>query len=358
MGQPAARAIIDTSAHTGPIQSGSPDVIIGGFPAARKSDSLSCSSHGSGVIVGGSGTVFVNGMPLARKGDKTQCNVAGSSVTTTPKSAAPQYWGGSLAKDAGKDGMIHGDVYDARVLGAYASIEDKNLNGDYDTASAGFALSDITVGNMKSKDLVRGEIRNKVAVANATGSVYGGGNNIYGLNTNATATGIQYGGSAAAGKEGTLYGGVAGDVTIGTAEAKAVGEVYTGNAGRYGFTVDAGAEAKGVKGEASANLDILGIVSGEAKIDGSVASAGLSAGGSAFWDTNDYSANVRVTGGAAALIGLKGDASLKVAFKPILDFFDYLYGDDESDKTTKVPNPLESGDGTIITGCATVLIGD
>ncbi|MEM5589608.1 PAAR domain-containing protein [Enterobacter hormaechei] len=52
MGQPAARATIDVSAHSGPIQSGSPDVIIGGFPAARKGDTLSCSTHGSGIIVG------------------------------------------------------------------------------------------------------------------------------------------------------------------------------------------------------------------------------------------------------------------------------------------------------------------
>ncbi|WP_313448424.1 PAAR domain-containing protein, partial [Pseudescherichia sp.] len=77
MGQPAARATIDTSAHTGPIQSGSPDVIIGGFPAARKGDTLSCSTHGSGAIVGGSSTVFVNGVPLARLGDQTKCNTGG-----------------------------------------------------------------------------------------------------------------------------------------------------------------------------------------------------------------------------------------------------------------------------------------
>ncbi|WNK39776.1 PAAR domain-containing protein [Pantoea agglomerans] len=354
MGQPAARATIDTSAHTGPIQSGSPDVIIGGFPAARKGDTLSCSDHGSGLIVGGSGTVFVNGIPLARKGDKTQCNASGSPVPAGPKPATPHYWGGSLAKKAGDDGMLHSDIYDARVLGAYASLEDKNLNGDFDTASAGFALSDITQGNMKSQDLLRGEMRTKVAVANATGSLYGGGNDIYGLNTNATATGIQYGGSAAAGKEGTLYGGVAGDVTIGTAEAKAVGEVYSGNKGRYGFTLEGGAEAKGVKGEVTGNIDVLGIVSGEAKADVSLGSVGLSGGGSLFWETTDYSANVRVAGGAAALIGLEGDASLKVAFKPILDFFDALYGDDEVIET---PDPA-SGDGTIITGCVTVLIGD
>ncbi|MCT2416979.1 PAAR domain-containing protein [Pantoea sp. 22096] len=354
MGQPAARAIIDISAHTGPIQSGSPDVIIGGFPAARKGDTLSCSEHGNGLIVGGSGTVFVNGIPVARKGDKTHCNDGGELPSSGSKPAAPHYWGGSLAKKAGEDGMLHDEIYDARVLGAYASLEDKNLNGDFDTASAGFALSDITLGNLKSQDLLRGEMRTKVAVANATGSLYGGGNDIYGLNTNATATGIQYGGSAAAGKEGTLYGGVSGDVTIGTAEAKAVGEIYSGNKGRYGFTLEGGAEAKGVKGEVSGSIDILGIVSGEAKADASLGSVGLSGGGSLFWETTDSSANLRVAGGVAALIGLKGDASLKVAFKPVLDFFDSLYGDDEVVQTPKQPG----GEGTIKTGCVTVLIGD
>lgn len=63
-----------------------------------------------------------------------------------------------------------------------------------------------------------------------------------------------------------------------------------------------------------------------------------------------------MTGGAAGLVGLKGDASLKVAFKPILDFFDYLYGEEDEPAVTSVLT--ESGDGTIITGCVTVLIGD
>lgn len=354
MGQPAARATIDTSAHTGPIQSGSPDVIIGGFPAARKGDTLSCSTHGSGMIVGGSGTVFVNGMPLARKGDKTQCNASGSPAPAGAKTAAPQYWGGSLANKAGDDGMIHGDVSDARVLGAYASLADKNLNGDFDTASAGFALADLTVGNMKSKDLLRGEARSKVAVANATGSVYFGGNDIYGLNTNATVTGKQYGGSVAVGKEGALYGGLTGDVAIGTAEAKAVAEVYTGNNGRYGFTADAGAEAKGIKAEAAGNIDILGVVVADMKVEGSFGSAGGAFGGSIYVDSTDYSLNVRLTGSLALLVGLKGDMGVKFAVKPFVDSYRNAY----SDENQSVTASADSGDGTINTGCTTVLVGD
>jgi len=355
MGQPAARATIDTSAHTGPIQSGSPDVIIGGFPAARKGDTLSCSKHGSGAIVGGSSTVLVNGVPLARLGDQTKCNTSGSPAPAAPKPAAPQYWGGTAAKKAGEDGMMHGDNYDARVLGAYASMEDKSLNGDLDTGSVGFSMSDITLGNMKSQDLVRGEMRNKLAVGNATGSLYGGDNSIYGFNANGALTGVQYGGTAAAGKEKWLYGGIAGDVTIGTAEAKAVLEGYTGNNGRYGFTADVGAEAKGIKAEGMANVDILGFIIADAKADVNAGSFGGSLGGSLFWDATDYSANVRLTGGVATFVGLKGDASVKVVFSRVFDLIDYIWGDDDEPATA--PAPVDSGDGTIITGCVTVLVG-
>lgn len=352
MGQPAARARIDTGAHTGPIQSGSPDVFIGGFPAARKNDNLACSEHGSGKIISGSGTVFVNGMPLARLGDKTQCNISGEPASAAFKKSAPQYWGGTLAQKAGEDGMLHEKNYDARILGAYASLEDKSANSDFDTVSAGFALEDITLGNMKSQDPLRGEVRSKLAVANATGSLYGGDNNIYGLNANATATGIQYGGSAAAGKEGTLYGGVAGDVTIGTAEAKAVGEIYTGNNGRYGFSADIGAEAHAMKGEAAGNIDILGVITADAKVGGSVGSVGASAGGELYADENDYSLTFGIRGELAVLLGLKGDMRIKFALKPIKDFWDELNDDEQP-----IAVQMDNGDGKIITGCVTVLIG-
>ena len=55
-----------------------------------------------------------------------------------------------------------------------------------------------------------------------------------------------------------------------------------------------------------------------------------------------------MTGGAAGLVGLKGDASLKVAFKPILDFFDYLYGEEDEPAVTSVLT--ESGMGQLLPG--------
>ena len=100
-------------------------MIIGGFPAARKGDAFSCTQHGSSIIVGGSGSVLVNGVSLARQGDKTQCNTPGSTAAAKPKPAAPQYWGASLAKKAGEDGMLHDDHYDGPVLSLWHNEEDK-----------------------------------------------------------------------------------------------------------------------------------------------------------------------------------------------------------------------------------------
>lgn len=353
MGKPAARALIDKGAHSGPIQSGSPDVMIGGFPAARKGDTLSCSLHGSGIIVGGSASVIVNGQPLARLGDKTQCQTGDKPPVPPKKSAPPQYWGATLAKNAAKDGLLHGDLYDARALGAFANTEDKTADGDSDTASLGFALTDLTLGNMKSDSLLRGESRTKVASGNASGTYYGFSGDIYGINTNATASGIQYGGTAAAGKQGVLYGSITGDVTVATAEAKAALEIYNDNNGRYGFSAEAGAEAAPVKAEAVSNIDIYGVIVTEAKIGGGIGGVGASAGAAFYIDTTDYSINAKVMGELALVLGLKGDVNIKIAGKPIYELF---YGDE--DGTSEVSVKSDCGLGDISSGCTTVLIGN
>lgn len=57
---------------------GSPDVTIGGAPAARATDQTqpcslpSCVPGGPGIIAKGSATVMINKMPAARLGDMTQ----------------------------------------------------------------------------------------------------------------------------------------------------------------------------------------------------------------------------------------------------------------------------------------------
>lgn len=352
MGMPAARASVDKAAHDGPIQCGSPDVIIGGFPAARKGDEFSCKQHGSGIIVSGSGSVFVNGMALARQGDKTQCHAGGVSAPAKCKPAPPQYWGGSLAKKAGQDGMLHGEHYDARILGAYASLKDTTNDGSYDTASTGLSLENLTLANMKSDTLLKGELRNKIADVNVTGSLYNGDGGIYGINGKAATTGMQYGATGSIGTENTLYAMATGDVTLGTADAKAVAEIYTGNKGRYGFSLEGSAGAAAVKENIAGKVSLYGIVVADIKGGVHLGGVGTSIGFTAYADETDYSATVKLSARLAIILGLTGEIDVKIALKP---FRDLVFG--KRDSTDKSGNN-SGADGAIITGCGTVLIGD
>lgn len=49
---------------------GQPNVLIGGMPAARTGDMLTCAGPPD-IIVKGSATVLIGGMPAARQGDIT-----------------------------------------------------------------------------------------------------------------------------------------------------------------------------------------------------------------------------------------------------------------------------------------------
>lgn len=77
---PAARAsdmhvcplVTGTVPHVGgpALPPGAPTVLIGGMPALRVSDMLTCAGPPDAVLAG-SGTVLVAGMPAARLGDST-----------------------------------------------------------------------------------------------------------------------------------------------------------------------------------------------------------------------------------------------------------------------------------------------
>lgn len=77
---PAARAsdmhvcpmVTGTVPHVGgpALPPGAPTVLIGGMPALRVGDMLSCVGPPD-VVVKGSGTVLIAGMPSARLGDST-----------------------------------------------------------------------------------------------------------------------------------------------------------------------------------------------------------------------------------------------------------------------------------------------
>ena len=78
MGKGAARKGIDIAGHSGLINTGSDNVLIDGYPAARKGDGFICPSafhNGSGIIMGGSTSVLINGKPAAKIGDETICGV-------------------------------------------------------------------------------------------------------------------------------------------------------------------------------------------------------------------------------------------------------------------------------------------
>jgi len=65
-GKPAAR-VGDGAASGAPVVEGSPNVFINGRPAAIAGGRNGC----GGVVVGGSSNVFINGKPAARAGDPT-----------------------------------------------------------------------------------------------------------------------------------------------------------------------------------------------------------------------------------------------------------------------------------------------
>ena len=54
----------------GPIVLGSPNVLIGGLPAARVTDMATCVGPPDMIAIG-SATVLINGLPAARLGDMT-----------------------------------------------------------------------------------------------------------------------------------------------------------------------------------------------------------------------------------------------------------------------------------------------
>jgi uncharacterized Zn-binding protein involved in type VI secretion len=78
MSPPAAR-MGDPTAHGGIVTVGSPNVLIGGQPAARMFDLHVCPMvtvlvpHVGGPIALGSMTVLINNMPAARMGDMAIC---------------------------------------------------------------------------------------------------------------------------------------------------------------------------------------------------------------------------------------------------------------------------------------------
>lgn len=280
--QEAARVIIDTGAHVGPIITSSKNVLIGGFLAACKGDALTCSAHGQSSIVEGSKTVLINGKPAARKGDKTSCGTPPEPKAIGPTPAKDEYNFATINKNSREDGTAKAsvDYVDIKVVNAYANFKDKDKDGNYDFMNSGAVLSetyfkgDGFIG--LNKDLnIKGRGGFSVAKGEFNAGFYDGTNGMTGAE--AELKGSVLSGKAEGGlgnSAGFASANVSGDVLY--AEAKAEFVSYSGGPDqRYGMQVEASADVGVAKADAGGDINFLGIVKAKSKF-------GLSGGSAAI----------------------------------------------------------------------------
>src|SRR6187401_3354736 len=80
----------DLTVHGGVIAEGSPDVTIGGMPAARLLDKHVCPLHGPGPITETSFTVYINKVGAARVLDKCTCMIPSKGLPGANNAAEEQ----------------------------------------------------------------------------------------------------------------------------------------------------------------------------------------------------------------------------------------------------------------------------
>ena len=373
MGKPAARVIVDQAAHTGPITMGSFNVIIGGKPAARKGDPITCSAHGQASIIEGSTSVQINGIPVARMGDKTSCGTPPTPPPVGPKAAEDDvtYW--SPAKDSNpKDGTVptqYPNVLTVKPVYAYGGYKDKTGDGSYDQIVGGFGAIDFQakgdynpfgdkyggVGTSGGFTVLKGD-----GVLGAYGS-----NGVAGVEANAKASVMSANAEAHIGKENIAYAKGEAKADIGYGEAGADAEGYWGGTEqRYGFNLSAVAEAGLARGSVGASGDLLGFKLGNSRADetqkgtdgqwekkkdgrkggtyleGKLGGIGGDIGLGGYLDVDDYQLNIKAKLGAELGIGLEVGLDITIKY---WGWFDFLK-----------PAIIE---GKILTGCPTVLIG-
>lgn len=358
MGKPAARAIIDQAAHVGPITIGSLNVLIGGKPAARKGDPITCSAHGVASIIEGSSSVLINGISAARMGDKTSCGTPPTPPPAGPKAAENDnnFWSPVTPNSKlNQDGTIDhkaDDHLSMKVMQGYANFEDKTKDGSHDYMTAGVVAVEMKVkGDYeplgKGKGGIGGSAGFSKYKAEVKGGLYGS-NGMYGGEAEGKASMMSGNAEAHIGKEGMLYhkSGVTGD--IGYIEGKADAQVFTGGSEhKYGFQGELSGDLGAAKADYEGQTDILGILKTKAKVGlhGGAAAAGGKAG--AYLDTDDYEIGINIGGKIAFALGIEADVDVAISVKPIVDGI-------KSIKDYFFPSIIE---GKILTGCPTVLIG-
>jgi uncharacterized Zn-binding protein involved in type VI secretion len=342
MAKPAARQTADMAAHVGPIKTGSSDVTIGGFPAARKGDTFTCKEHGPGVITEGSRTVTINGIPAARMGDMTACKVEAAPPTAGRK--PPEFHYLTPVKNTNEDGSVKVDVPDIlsmRILSLYSVQSDETGDGSFDQIRAGIAITEFQINNHWGDKNSGFDTSWGTSVGKAEGTIgYTDKNGEYGAVAKGKATGVSGNISVGTGKEGSGdYTNAKAEGSIGYADGKAEGKVYTGgNENKYGFAFEAGAEAAVAHGELEAAMETK-YFAAKGTLGGSAGSIGASAGITATADIDDLVIELKVSGELAVLLGLKGDLSMRIGHY----------------KSAEVKS--QALQGTVLSGLPTVIIG-
>ncbi|WP_462267445.1 PAAR domain-containing protein [Mucilaginibacter sp.] len=356
MSKPAARAFIDKGAHIGPITSGSKNVMIGGKPAARIGDKLNCSQHGEAAIVEGSKTVLINGRAAARLGDKTSC---GTPPAKEPEGAKDKMTVLTAAKDTNPDGTVKTQYpknITAQAMYIQYGLKDKTKDGHYDQAHFGFGVLDFKakgekelfgkgnggIGGSASMGVMKGD-----AMAGAYGS-----NGLYGVETTGKAAAISGEAEGYIGGEKMKYVSGKASGELFSAEHEATAVAYTGGSDhKYGFNLQSTEKAAVIKGSAKLSSDMANGATEIAEKKTKLELGGSADAGSVGWDlglggwvdTDDYAANIKAKLGAHLVFGAKVDIDVTVNFKPFADLYHHFF---------PAVHP-----GTILTGCATVLIG-
>lgn len=357
MGKPAARMLLDTGAHVGPIMMGSFNVIIGGGLAARKGDPIVCSAHGQCSITDGSSSVFINGKPVARMGDKTSCGTPPAPPEIGPKPAETENNFISIIPDdkSNKDGTIDHDLDEhlsIKAFNAYANFSDKTKDGSHDYMETGAVAFEMGLkGDYKPFDGKYGGVGGSAGFSKYKGEVKAGAygsNGMYGAEAEGKASMMSGNAEVHIGKEGSFYHKSEVKADVAYAEAKGEAVLHTGGSeNRYGLQVEASADAGAVKADYEDQSDFLGILKTKAKVGlkGGAAAVGGKAG--LYLDTDDYEIGANVGGKIAALLGLSVDVEVVISIKPIVNgvssIYDYFF-----------PSVVE---GVIISGCSNVLVG-
>lgn len=138
---------------SGPITTGSPQVLIDGKPAARVGDTginvVPCCGANTFKLTHGDPQVLINGRPAVKIGDKTQhCGGEGtvidaSAATIAPNTAADGTYSGSFTGDAG--GAVKLTIKGTSVTGSFSGkhiVEGGGsatlaLSGDYNPKTGG-----------------------------------------------------------------------------------------------------------------------------------------------------------------------------------------------------------------------------